>query len=290
MFNNDFEANVDLITTHFNPCKFRRLRDTFRDWLPTLGPLARYLKIYELVFDNDEPEIEGSIVIRGTRDANLMWQKERMLNIGIEQSSAEYIGWLDHDLCFQNLNWLGDSIELLRSHQAVQLFDSVHYLNQKLQRIERIVQGCMVDNRKYGAPGGAWIAERAFLNRIGGLIDNNIVGAGDQAFPAIVNGHTKYLEWYAERLLEDNIRRIQEQQSLAPGASFTHCPGAAIHLWHGTLKNRNHKHRSEILSRHEFNPETDIRIGQSGLWEWATDKPDMHREVRQYFELRKEDG
>ena len=34
----------------------------------------------------------------------------------------------------------------------------------------------------------------------------------------------------------------------------------------------------------------DIAIAETGCWRWATDKPDLHRYVRDYFAARKEDG
>jgi hypothetical protein len=33
----------------------------------------------------------------------------------------------------------------------------------------------------------------------------------------------------------------------------------------------------------------DIKINENGIWEWASDKPELHEEVAEYFEERKED-
>lgn len=44
---------VSLVTFHFNPMRYHRLRETYYEWLPTLGPLVESLRCYELVFDDD---------------------------------------------------------------------------------------------------------------------------------------------------------------------------------------------------------------------------------------------
>ena len=34
----------------------------------------------------------------------------------------------------------------------------------------------------------------------------------------------------------------------------------------------------------------DVRVGPAGAWEWASDKPELHRAVRELFYRRNEDG
>jgi hypothetical protein len=65
--------------------------------------------------------------------------------------------------------------------------------------------------------------------------------------------------------------------------------GDITHLYHGTYADRQYVERWMILSRNSFNPTEDIRINKEGIWEWASDKPDLHESVAEYFEERKED-
>lgn len=67
-------------------------------------------------------------------------------------------------------------------------------------------------------------------------------------------------------------------------------PGMALHLWHGDPVNRQYSERNAILRRHHFDPAVDVRLDEGGLWEWASDKPGLHREVKAYFIARREDG
>lgn len=67
-------------------------------------------------------------------------------------------------------------------------------------------------------------------------------------------------------------------------------PGMALHLWHGDPVNRQYGSRNAILQRHRFDPVTDLCLNEAGLWEWASTKAEMHREVIAYFASRREDG
>jgi hypothetical protein len=67
-------------------------------------------------------------------------------------------------------------------------------------------------------------------------------------------------------------------------------PGMALHLWHGDSALRQYATRNRILARYHFNPTFDIRPTDQGMWEWATDKPELHQAVTDYFFSRQEDG
>ena len=61
------------------------------------------------------------------------------------------------------------------------------------------------------------------------------------------------------------------------------------HLWHGSLENRRGGERHRGLSAIGFDPNTDIRLNQNQVWEWATDRQELHRYVHDYFLSRQED-
>jgi hypothetical protein len=67
-------------------------------------------------------------------------------------------------------------------------------------------------------------------------------------------------------------------------------PGKILHLWHGGSNDRNYSLSQSEFNRLKFNPYEDLRLGPSGCWEWASDKPEMHRWAADYFDLRREDG
>ena len=66
-------------------------------------------------------------------------------------------------------------------------------------------------------------------------------------------------------------------------------PGRALHLWHGHPINRQYASRTMITRRHVFDPERDIGLNSQGVWQWNSDKPQLHQEVRDYFFARCDD-
>jgi hypothetical protein len=89
--------------------------------------------------------------------------------------------------------------------------------------------------------------------------------------------HLHFLRW--ARRLDSRVR-----------ARIGCVPGAVLHLWHGERANRLLKERKNILKRHRFDPDADLRLGSGGCWEWNSDKPELHRDVAEYFGRRNEDG
>ncbi|MBI2468786.1 MAG: hypothetical protein HYV62_13395 [Candidatus Rokubacteria bacterium] len=48
--------------------------------------------------------------------------------------------------------------------------------------------------------------------------------------------------------------------------------------------------RNRDLVRLGFDPATDLRVAAGGAWQWASDKPALHRWAAEYFGSRREDG
>lgn len=172
--------DVELVTTHFNPSRYDRQRETFYEWLPTLGvDIAPRVKCYEVVLDDDPQDIDGSIVIRGTRDRHLLWQKEACLNIALERCTRPWFAWLDHDLCFRNPYWLKLAMDQMRSGLvACQLFSRYVFLqlNGTIEYTRPSGTQDLLHGRGggEGSPGGAWIASTDFLKSIGGFDVGNM--------------------------------------------------------------------------------------------------------------------
>lgn len=284
-------SEVALVTIHFNPCRFQRLRETYYEWLPTLGPLADAVRCYELVFDDDEPEIEGSVVIRGTRTKHLMWQKEALLNRALRDAPAgiRYFGWLDHDIVFGSLNWLDRAVDKIDAGAvAVQLFSEVRFLDRSRQ--ETNSRGAAVATGS-GCPGGAWIADRAYLDAIGGFNIENLFGGGDQTFLDALNGKPGWhLKEYTPKMADSLRDWIRSASEIRAGKEASFVDGAAYHLWHGDRHNRQYSTRYKLLVDEGFDPQSDVTINADGLLEWCSDKPRLHEGLRRFFENRREDG
>lgn len=283
-----------ILTPHFNPCGYTRLKETWWEWFETLGPLRDRLTTIELVYGwQDGPETEADIVLHGD-ERNFLWQKEALLNIGLRSLPPEikYVAWIDHDAVFENPHWAEHACQLIDNHSdVVQLWDRVEFTGPGGEVIDsnpgsasRWVQ----TNQKSGSPGLAWMASRDYLDRIGGLYAHNVVGGGDQfAFDAWTAD-----SWFLDTLTPGERDACRDWIATAREdfRGTLYVPGAVRHLWHGSRQNRQYASRIEILKRHQFDPATDVTINADGLIEWTGANPRLKSAVADYFSARREDS
>lgn len=284
----DDPESVAVVTTHWNPIRHASLSQTYPQWRPTLGDLP--VRCLELSIDDAPQEIPGSELIRGGVE-NLLWQKERMINLALWSlpASVRYLAWLDHDLAFESPHWLRDSIALLDAgHDAVQPFGAITYLDPSGRPIQRNPSGlcCVAEGRSIMAPGGAWIARVDWLRSIGGLFDQNIVGGGDGLFFAAVTGTSLS---FIDRQ-PPGLGLASRAWLAGVGRSrVAYLPGGVRHFWHGDRADRQYVSRDDLLLRYGYDPDRDIEADPvTCLYRWTDAAPRGLREgVRDYFANRK---
>jgi hypothetical protein len=241
----------------------------------------------------NQPEIEGSICIQGD-GSNVLWQKERLINIAIKRLPKEvrYVCWIDHDIVFENANWLRESIEKIdEGYQCLQPFTDIKYRNRygEIDRTSKSASSVALSGGTPGTgPGAAWVASREWLDSIGGLYDRNIVGGGDAVwFEAVSGVRTQY----RDRQSQASQRHIGQWVEEVGKVRYTCLPHAVQHLWHGEFSNRQYVGRDAIMRRYGFDPDRHVAIDSSGLLAWADAAPQaMQDEVAAYFAGRREDG
>lgn len=279
--------NTAIVTFHWNVAGYRRLRDTYFEWLPTVGYPVQCI---ELVFGDRQPEIPGSTVIRGGL-RNAMWQKERLINSAVSKLPAEVenVVWIDHDFCFESEDWLELAIRELADCSAVQPFQKVRYtdLAGNNQHVMRSACSSIPGPWHNTNPGGVWVARRELFDR-GGLYDRCIVGGGDSVwFTALTGLRRKMLQEFGlrQRTHAEGYFRTMGHQDI------NHLPGTMRHLWHGEQKNRQHKKRVMALAKSDFDPERHVEVDDQGLLAWTQEAPkELMRYVSQFFLGRAEDG
>ena len=284
-------SSVMVITCHWNPLKFKRLRETYLEWRPTI---KFPLQCIELVIDNEEPELPDSIVIRGDKE-NILWQKERMLNILIEDLPPEvkYVAWVDHDCVFKDKQWLEKSIQKLDSGiDLLQPWSKVEYLNLNKKIISTKPSATYtLKQGKYPntGPGLAWVAKREFLDKIGGLYDRNIVGGADAVFfYSITNQRTEFLKRQSQKVVE-NCEKWKS--SIDFEVKWDYIEGTVQHLYHGDNKNRQYVSRDEIIKDYDFDPNKHIEIGENRLLRFTKEVDQNFKDkIIEYFLNRKDDG
>jgi len=288
-----------ILTSHYNPIGFDRQKKNAECFYQQM-PLQIRNHVYSINADFGGQDMVLPFHGRTVRasDKNIMWQKERMLNLALATLPPEYdqVCWVDADLIFTNPYWYEQTEESLRENAVTQMFSAVINTNRFGEFLERRHGvGWRVKNKPgditgWYRPGGAWAARREIAETC--IPDEHISGGGDCMTAFAWTGefdrwrrHIAYSGRWAKHY-DDWARRQNEMVAGRIG----YVQGDVIHLWHGDRENRQYNDRAKILERHNFDPFEDIRIGDNGLWEWSTDRPEMHNAIRKYFVRRREDG
>lgn len=147
----------------------------------------------------------------------------------------------------------------------------------------------------FGRPGLAWAANLDAFDKVGGLIEASILGAGDWYMAhGLVGSMSKIVsaklgsQAYADKLLD---WQTKAERWIKRDVGYV--PGVVYHDFHGKKINRGYQTRGQILRKNEYNPYTDIKYDSQGLIQLETHDPRQMRlrdEIRAYFRSRNEDS
>ena len=301
------------ITSYFNPVGYRRRRLNYRVFRERLQvPLIAVECSFGGGFELTPRDADVLIQIR---EGDVMWQKERLLNVALQALPPECtaVAWLDSDVVFRDDDWPGRAMTALQDAAIVHLFreryhppkdacsieldtvcpgpaaiSSVHLIHSGQHQPSLLEQAGLHSGWTNGL---AWAGRRDVLERHG-LYDACIVGSGDRALLCAAFGcfealgrvlqldrprYDHYLSW--ARPFHDAVRN-----------RVSAIDGAVFHLWHGELSDRHYSARHRDMASLNFNPYTDLSCTRSGSWQWCSDKPELHTHVLNYFRARNEDG
>jgi len=298
------------ITSYFNPMRSRRRRANYRTFRARLHlPLVAVELAYGADFDLEEGDADVLIQLRG-RD--VMWQKERLLNVALRHvpASCRRIVWTDCDTVFEAADWSDRLDALLDRHPLVQAFSRIHHqpadwrpgaaeTSPLFTQPAVLALVAEVGSDPFASPlatgsgssskGGVWAARREVLEAHG-FYDACIIGGGDLALASAIHGRfdvaTRTMNG---RQAEHYLRWARPWHDLLAGQASV-LDGTVSHLWHGEVTDRRYRQRHDGLAPHDFDPFEDIAHDDNGVWRWNTDKPAMHEYVRAYFAARREDG
>ncbi|MBI1354548.1 MAG: hypothetical protein GC160_09385 [Acidobacteria bacterium] len=301
-----------MISSYFNPAGYRRRRSNYAAFRRRLqAPLATVEASFDGRFELTEGAADILLQVQG---GDVLWQKERLLNLALEvlPRDCDGVAWVDADVIFERDDWAGRTLAVLDRFPLAQVFSERHDLataasDDQLEsapkcRVSRSVGSAIeagaVDRSNLSVDdlsrmglsiGAGWAARREILDRHG-FYDACIVGGGDRAMVSAGLGAFGS----AQQSLQMNARRSEHYLGWARpffgsvAGSIGHVEGRLYHLWHGEFARRRYTTRDEILA--DFDPCRDIAIDGGGCWKWASEKPALHERVRRYFDQRMEDG
>ena len=115
------------VTSHFNPAGYRRRRANYRVFRRRLPmPLLTVEWSVDGRFELQPGDADILVQVSG---GDVMWQKERLLNLGIARLPPQctQVAWVDADLVFERADLATAIDEALARFPVVQLYDRVEY-------------------------------------------------------------------------------------------------------------------------------------------------------------------
>lgn len=298
------------ITAFFNPVGYERKYLNYRRFRDRLGvPLLAIELGYRDAFELADCDAEIVVHLRGQ---DVLWQKERLLNLAVEAlpASCRKVVWVDCDIVFDEPDWPETTSLALDRFALVQPYSRAFRTppgwttddpvppTEPTRPAPALIAAGMSAKACLEVPashvglclGYAWAAHRDLLKQHL-LYDACIVGGGDAAITRAAYGRSDDVV----RLLSMNAARAEHYLRWAKrfhdevGGSVGYVEGTVFHLWHGETANRRYRERQQELSGFDFDPTDDIAIDHNGTWRWNSNKQAMHASVQAYFSSRRED-
>lgn len=296
-----------IVTCYFNANGFRTRRETYDRFAASIREAGLRLVTVECAFGDAEFTLPAGPDSMRVRGREVMWQKERLINLAIASlpAAVRKIAWLDGDVLFSNPDWAVQTAALLDEVPIVQPFRTAirlprsHTAYRGLGEVwsgfawvsEVMPEVFARDYVEHGHTGFGWAARRDVLDRHG-LYDACISGSGDHFMAHAMRGDVsmKCKLCPVGPRFREHFRRWAQGFYADVSGRIGSTPGTVLHLWHGDTKDRRYGERHEQLIDLDFDPATDLRMGSDGLWEWADERPLLRRWMGAYFDGRNEDG
>lgn len=305
-------ANLWILCCYFNPGRFRTKRANYDLFIEGIRKTHAPYLVVECAFDGEAFELPIDDRIIRVRATDPMWQKERLLNIGLSHlpPACTKVAWLDCDILFEDPDWVRHTSDALDTVAVVQPFTRVTRLPRHGQSSDAaapdecvsFASACVKapelitcgDFDRHGHTGYAWAARREWLDRHG-FYDACMTGSGDHLMAHAMAGDWKSgcidaLLGTEPTAYRKHFERWTEGVAADVRGSLGSIAGRILHLWHGDAADRHYFLRAQQFQAFDFDPDRDIRVGTEGAWEWSSARPSLHHWARAYFTLRNEDA
>jgi hypothetical protein len=301
--------DICIISCFYNPNAYVTKPENFNRFIERIQASGLDYRIVECAFGKQAFSLKKDPRILRLRTTDIMWQKERLLNIALEHlpERCKKVVWLDCDVLFENTDWAVETSRMLEHYKVIQPFKQVirlpkHTIDYKgsgecywsfgfvfRNNPLLVSQGKFED---HGHTGFAWAAQKSILQKykfydvcIAGTADHimahSFVGDWDTHCVKRVFGNNPqfydhYLKW--SKKIYSSVR-----------SKVSYVDGTLLHLWHGDVVNRKYAERERVLEKFNFNPSLDLRLNAKNCWKWNHSNRELKEWAKEYFVLRKED-
>ena len=305
--NNDpIEDQLHVIIVISNPCMYGtryKLANEFIRRFENEEP-GTILYIVELAYNDQKFYVTNHENPRHLqlRSDCILWHKENLINIGVEKllpKNWRAFAWIDADIEFESCTWAQDTLRILNgTKDVVQLFSHAVDMDSKKMAMGvfqsfgfQYTKGIPYTSSGVNLfhPGFAYACTRKAYEKMGGLYDVSILGAGDYNMAMSFIGLGQYS--INKDTTEGYKRSISEFQKRTIGLRLGYTPGVIRHYYHGKKSDRRYSTRWMILVNNLFDPFEHITRDNHGIIT-KTKKlsGEFIRDVMKYFSLRNEDS
>jgi hypothetical protein len=297
------DRDISGLCCYFNPSRSRQRLRNYERFRKLLAGTGMPLLTVELAFSGNPFDLHSSRDVIQLRGGDVMWQKERLLQIGAERlidEGYDKLVFLDADIIFEKSSWPRLVSRALEKFPVVQCFSSaIRNYSDSVRTQESAVKTYLEGGKPPSAARGiAWaLSSEIFLKA--GLYQHCVAGGGDTALCLAALGLAREND-------EDNSFLQKQNFFLYPGPTFqshylkwaetlfaatgnlcSYVDQAVFTLSHGSRRSRAYSSRHLLLA--DFDPQNEVAIDQTGAFVW--DGRGSHRKaaVQEYI-LGRGDG
>lgn len=197
------DGDLCVVSSYFNPQGLKSKINNYRKFAKSLKKQGAQLAVVECVFKGKTPELSEADCDHYFRiyGGDLLWQKERLLNIAVKRlpDSIDRVVFCDCDVIFCDNHWLRKAASLLENYRVIQPYsffarlpenaDSIDFkfcafVTEESQQFYSFAFGYNLYKTSdlnfhfMGDPGFSWGFRRSDFSRFE-LFDSMIIGGGD---------------------------------------------------------------------------------------------------------------
>lgn len=296
-----------VVCCYFNPCNYKSKFLNFVKFLNSIHSTGIYPLVIETYSSKSLYRVNNFTKnIISIKTESLFWKKEQLLNIGIKhllKKEFEYIAWIDADIVLSDTNWWKRVVYATKFYGVTQIFS--HSYKEKVHPLEKertssayqlthtdtcLDLKCILQRK--AEPGYGHCYHRSFLEK-NLLFDLSIIGGGD-----ILN----LIGYYYNKTTHDIILNdrfflqmtnsfknsfvdwCKKNKKLKHGVGYANVNIKT--LFHGNKSDRMYVSREHILSKHKYNPNTDLEIENQI---YKIKNLGIKQDIKHYFHNRNED-
>ena len=301
------DDTLHCIIVSSNPCNYARRIILAREFIKRFEHETNViLYVVELAYNNQDYYLTNKnnkrhLQLRANKN-QVLWHKENMINLGVKKllpKTWKAFAWIDADIEFESASWASDALKILNGTcDVIQLFSHAVDMDKNMNAMNifpsfgfqynKMRPYGLIGTHNFWHPGYAWAMTRKAYEKIGGLYQLSILGAGDHsmAFSLIGKGMKSI-----NQLTTDGYKQsVTEFEKKMFGLRLGYTPGVIRHHFHGSKKNRKYSERWMILVENNYDPYLHITTNEDGLIIPSENcPPQLIKDIYKYFSERNED-